>query len=83
MVANGLSGKKVTGEPTTWSKELLSLMYPITGHDIYGAIRAFGLPVGGALALMALFGDNVNTYATKPTGIKTKKPHRKGVSHHH
>lgn len=78
MVANGLSGEKVTGEKTTWTKELLSLMYPITVNDIYGAIKAFGLPVGAALALMALFGDNVNTYATKPTGVKVRKPH-KGV----
>jgi len=84
MIWNGLEGKKVTGEPTTWGKELLSMVYPITLNDITGAIQTWGFPIGVSLALMALFGDSVNTYATKvnPAGVKTKKPHPTGRVRH-
>lgn len=78
MVWNGLQGERIGGEKTTWTKELLSLMYPITFRDIGQAIGAFGFPVGLALATMAFFGDSVNTYSTKPSGVKVKKPHPKG-----
>jgi thioredoxin reductase len=79
MIWNGLAGERVGGQPTTWTKELLSLMVPITFGDMYTAITTFGTPGGEALALAAMLGDNIQQYATKPSGIKTRKPHRKGV----
>lgn len=77
---NGLEGKNVVGQPTTWGNELWNLVHPITFGDVSNAIRSFGAPLGLALAILAIFGDNVNTYATKANmqGVRQKKPHPKG-----
>jgi hypothetical protein len=76
---NWRSGEKVTGEETsllpTWDRregfktgELLGLVTPLSGMDIYKTLLEQGVPAGIAFALIANFGDSVNTFNTKQKG---------------
>jgi hypothetical protein len=62
---NVAKGKKVTGEPTTLPKEVRDLVTPLSGNDLYNALREQGAVKGTALGLMAVFGDSVNTYSPR------------------
>jgi len=74
---NTAESKKVTGEPTTLTKELLGMLTPLSGNDIYQAMVAHGVPAGAALGLLAFLGDSVNTYSRRgvsPKKLKALKP---------
>lgn len=73
---NVIKGQRVTGEPTNLTKELLSLITPLSGNDVYSAMKEHGLVKGAALGLLAFFGDSVNTYSPKAAKVRQPKPHR-------
>jgi hypothetical protein len=75
-VWNAQQGKKVTGEPTTITKEALGLITPMSGNDIVDALKEHGVVGGTLLGLIALFGDSVNTYSTKVKPARQQKQHR-------
>ena len=71
-VISARSGTKPTGEPTTWGKEALGLVIPMSVNDTIAAMKEHGIPEGIALGLVSAFGMGVSTFAQKTPG----KPHK-------
>ena len=65
LVFDVLSGTDVVGEPVTPGSAALRLVLPMSGRDIFDALKAHGVPAGTALGLMSIFGMSVSTYAKR------------------
>lgn len=59
---NAASGRKVTGEKTTWAKEGLDQIDPMSRGEVLAAIDDLGPLPGGVVALLALFGMGSQVY---------------------
>ena len=59
---NLLTGMDLAGKPVTATEELAGAVAPITYEDIYDALREHGLAEGGALGLLAFFGEGLQHY---------------------
>jgi hypothetical protein len=68
------TGETAVGEPTTPLKEAGKFVVPLAFSDIKDAIQEQGVPAGAAMGTLAIFGDGLQTYATK--AVK-KSPPRK------
>lgn len=61
-IINLLSSKDLAGQPVDVKSELGRAAMPITYKDIYDALREHGLAEGGALGLLAFFGEGLQHY---------------------
>lgn len=80
---NYLQGKNVAQEPTPllgrsdefpYVKGIVpGMLAPLSGSDIYDAMKEQGVPAGAALGVLAMFGDGLQTYAPKVSAKQIKE----------
>jgi len=70
---NFITGEDYIGRPATVLGEAQNLTTPMSGTDIYRAIRAHGLPSGIAMGILAILGVGLNTYEVRTPKAKTAK----------
>jgi len=79
---NATEGERVTTQPTDLTQEITGftkrtgeweypgggLFTPLVIGDIYAALKEHDVPTATAVSLLAILGDNVNTYAPRASG---------------
>jgi hypothetical protein len=71
-----LTGKTFAGEPVGgWAsipQEAVNLLAPLSGNDIFQALKEQGLTKESALFGLGIFGDSVQTYSPRPLTEKQR-----------